>query len=136
RRVASGGRSRCATRGTGAGRRRRTSPRPQRRMTVPIAIHPPQADLILPLPGAGEQWDPYTVHTHYFGLTVPEAKLGAFIYVRYQPAFPLSQGGVCIFRGMDNLSATDIEFLDYQMTMPWPEIDGTTITTANGLRIE
>ena len=38
---------------------------------MPIAIHPPQADLILPLPAAGEQWDPYTVHTHYFGLTVP-----------------------------------------------------------------
>ncbi len=49
---------------------------------------------------------------------------------------PAQPGRVCIFQGMDNLSSTDIEFLDYEMTMPWPEVDGTTITTANGLRIE
>jgi hypothetical protein len=102
---------------------------------LPIATHPPETDLILPLPG-DEHWDPYTIHTHYFGLSVPEARIGAFLYVRYQPAFPLSQGGVCIFRGLDNVTPLDMEFMDYQITMPWPEIDGTTITTANGLQIE
>jgi hypothetical protein len=102
---------------------------------VPIATQPPETDLILPLPN-GEQWDPHTVHTHYFGLSVPEARIGAFIYIRYQPSFPLCQGGVCIFQGMDNVHLTDIEFLDYEITMPWPEIAGNTVTTANGLRIE
>jgi hypothetical protein len=99
------------------------------------ATHLPETDLIVPLPD-GEQWDPHTIHTHYFGFSVPEAQLGAFLYVRYQPAFPLSQGGVCIFRGLDNVTPLDMEFMDYQVTMPWPEIDGTAITTANGLRIE
>lgn len=99
-----------------------------------LLTHPPQTDLVLPLPD-GAQWDPHTIHTHYFGFSVPEAQLGAFLYVRYQPAFPLSQGGVCLFRGFDNVVPLDMEFLDYQITMPWPQIDGSTITTANGLRI-
>jgi hypothetical protein len=99
------------------------------------AVHQPETDLIVPLPN-GERWDPHTIHTHYFGLSVPEAQLGAFIYVRYQPAFPLCQGGVCIFRGFDNVSPLDIDFLDYQLTMPWANIEASTITTANGLRIE
>ena len=102
---------------------------------MPIATHSPETDLLVPLPG-DERWDPYTIHTHYFGLSVPEARLGAFLYIRYQPAFPLSQGGVCLFRGTDNISFGDIEFLDYRVTMPWPEIDGGVITTANGLRVE
>ena len=101
-----------------------------------IATHPPESDLILPLPAAGESWDPHTVHTHYFGFSIPQAALGAFLYVRYQPAFPLAQGGVCIFRGFDNLSPLDVEFLDYEITMPWPKIDGSAITTANGFAIE
>jgi hypothetical protein len=101
-----------------------------------IAVQPPETDLILPLPAAGEEWDPWTIHTHYFGFTVPEAELGAFLYLRYQPAFPLAQGGACLFRGLDNLEPGDMEFIDYRLTMPWPEIDGATITTANGLRIE
>jgi hypothetical protein len=29
-----------------------------------------------------------------------------------------------------------MEFVDYELTMPWPAIDGSTIETANGLRIE
>jgi hypothetical protein len=103
---------------------------------MPIATHPPQSDLVLPLPGAGEVWDPHTIHTHYFGLSVPEAALGAFIYIRYQPAFPLCQGGVVIFRGLDNVGIVDVDHLDYEVTMPWPQIDGTSITTANGLRVE
>jgi hypothetical protein len=67
---------------------------------------------------------------------VPEARIAAFLYVRYQPAFPLSQGGVVVFQGMDNLQITDVAYLDYEMTMPWPTVDGNVITTANGLRIE
>jgi hypothetical protein len=103
---------------------------------MPIATHPPETDLVLPLPGKGEVWDPHTIHTHYFGLSVPEARIGAFLYVRYQPAFPLCQGGVAIFRGRENLSVLDMDHLDYEVTMPWPEIEGGTITTANGLRID
>ncbi|HEX4110784.1 MAG TPA: tyrosine protein kinase [Solirubrobacteraceae bacterium] len=100
-----------------------------------IATHPAETDLWLPLP-SGEHWDPWTIHTHYFGCSIPEAELGAFIYLRYQPAFPLSQGGVCIFRGVENLSVGDLAFVDYRNTMPWPAIDGNVITSANGLRIE
>ncbi|WP_028933740.1 hypothetical protein [Pseudonocardia spinosispora] len=103
---------------------------------MPIGIHPPESDLILPLPADGEQWDPHLIHTHYFGFSIPEARIGAFLYVRYQPAFPLSQGGVCIFQGTDNFEPTDMAFMDYEITMPWPEIDGNKITTANGLSIE
>ena len=99
------------------------------------AVHRPETDLLLPLPGE-EEWDPHTIHTHYFGFSVPEAKLGAFLYIRYQPAFPLCQGGVAIFRGTGNISPIDIDHLDYEITMPWPRIDANTITTANGLRIE
>jgi hypothetical protein len=102
---------------------------------MPIETQPPETDLLLPLPG-GERWDPWTIHTHYFGLSVPDAALGAFIYIRYQPAFPLSQGGVCVFRGLDNVCVGDMEFVDYRTTMPWPEIDGPRVTTANGLRVE
>jgi hypothetical protein len=101
-----------------------------------VSIRSPETDLILPLPLAGEQWDPHTIHTHYFGFSVPEAEIGAFIYIRYQPAFGLSQGGVCIFRGLDNIQPQDMEFCDYEITMPWPKIDGRSITTANGLRVE
>ncbi len=101
-----------------------------------IATHPAGTDLILPRPAEGEDWDPHTIHTHYFGFSVPEARVGAFLYIRYQPAFGLSQGGVAIFRGTGNFSPMDIEHLDYQMTMPWPQVDGTRITTANGLSIE
>jgi hypothetical protein len=100
------------------------------------ATHPPESDLILPLPGAGEDWDPHTIHTHYFGLSIPEAQIGAFIYIRYQPALALCQGGVVIFRGTDNVSILDAEHVNYEITMPWPPVDGSTIRTANGLSIE
>jgi hypothetical protein len=103
---------------------------------VTTEIQPPETDLILPLPAAGETWDPWTIHTHYFGFTIPEAEIGAFLYLRYQPAFPLCQGGVAIFKGLDNHEPNDMEFVDYRLTMPWPEIDGATITTLNGLAIE
>lgn len=107
-----------------------------RRTDMPIPVQPPETDLIVPLPGAGERWDPHTIHTHYFGFSVPEASLGAFVYIRYQPAFPLCQGGVCIFRGLDNIQPQDVEHIDYEITMPWPMIDGASITTANGLKVE
>jgi hypothetical protein len=99
------------------------------------ATHLPETDLIVPLPD-GEDWDPHTIHTHYFGFSIPRARIGAFLYLRYQPAFPLSQGGVALFRGTDNINILDIDHLDYEITMPWPVIDGNVITTANGLRIE
>jgi hypothetical protein len=101
-----------------------------------LATHPAETDLIVPLPADGEQWDPHTIHTHYFGFSVPEAQLGGFLYIRYQPAFPLSQGGVAVFRGLDNHELLDVAHLNYEMTMPWPAIDGNVIETANGLRIE
>lgn len=102
------------------------------------AVHPPESDLLLPVPdaSAGETWDPHTIHTHYFGFSIPEAAIGGFLYIRYQPTFPLCQGGVAIFQGTDNVNAIDIAHLDYEITMPWPEIDGTRITTANGYAIE
>ncbi|MGQ0466586.1 MAG: tyrosine protein kinase [Sporichthyaceae bacterium] len=100
------------------------------------AVHPPESDLVLPLPGPGEQWDPHTIHTHYFGFAVPEAAIGVFAYIRYQPAFPLSQGGVVVFQGTDNISPIDAAHCNYELTMPWPQVDGNTIRTANGLQIE
>jgi hypothetical protein len=103
---------------------------------VPLATHPPETDLIVPLPAPGESWNPWTIHTHYFGFSVPEAQIGVFAYIRYQPAFPLSQGGVAIFQGLDNLEPADMAHLDYRMTMPWPRIEGNVITTENGLSFE
>src|SRR5262245_24087555 len=100
-----------------------------------IATQPAETDLLLPLP-VGQEWDPLTIHTYYFGLSIPEAELGAFLYVRCQPVFRLSQGGVCLFRGMDNVAFGDMEFIDFRVTMPWPQVDGNVVTTANGLRIE
>lgn len=101
-----------------------------------FGTQPAETDLLLPLPSKGEHWDPHLIHTHYFGFSVPEAQIGAFIYLRYQPAFPLSQGGVCIFEGLDNVESTDMAFLDYEITMPWPAVEGSKITTDNGLEID
>ena len=97
---------------------------------------PGDTDLLLPLPGPQDSWDPHTIHTHYFGFSVPEAGIGAFLYVRYQPTFPLCQGGVVIFQGTDNPTPADAAHCDYQVTMPWPQVEGATIRTANGLEIE
>jgi hypothetical protein len=97
---------------------------------------PPETDLIVPLSAEGEGWNPHTIHTHFLGFCVPEATLGVYTYIRYQPHFPLCQGGVLVFQGLDNLAATDMAFLDYQMTMPWPKIEGDSFETPNGLRYE
>jgi hypothetical protein len=37
---------------------------------------------------------------------------------------------------MDNVCLLDMEFVDYEVTMPWPQIRGSRITTATGLQIE
>jgi hypothetical protein len=98
-----------------------------------LDLQPPETDLIVTRPSPGEAWDPHTIHTHYFGFCVPGAKVGVFTYIRYQPAFPLSQGGLLVYRGTENRCLADAAFLDYQVTMPWPDIDGTSFATANGL---
>ena len=103
---------------------------------MPIGTQPAETDLWVPLPPADEHWDPHTIHTHYFGFSVAEAELGAFIYLRWMPHFKLSQAGVCIFRGLDNVHLLDMEHLDYEITMPWPTIEGNRITTRNGLQID
>ncbi|MEA2166860.1 MAG: hypothetical protein QOF76_160 [Solirubrobacteraceae bacterium] len=100
-----------------------------------FAVHPPEVDLIGTDPG-GHDWEPHSVHTHYFGFQVPEAGIGGFLYIRYQPYFPLSQGTVIIFEGTDNAAHLDIAHLDWQMAMPYPVTEGNVITTANGFRVE
>jgi hypothetical protein len=102
---------------------------------MPVEPARPETDLLLPLP-TGEQWHQHKIHTHYFGFSVPEAELFAFTYMRAHPAFPLTQGGVCIFTGMDNNDPLDMAYIDYQLTMPWPTRKDNTFTTANGLSIE
>ena len=101
-----------------------------------IAGVPAATDLMIPKPAAGEVWHPHTIHTHYFGFSVPQANIGVFIYVRYQPVFELSSGGVCIFQGMDNLRPLDCEHSNFIVTMPYPEVVGNVIETVNGLRLE
>ena len=104
-------------------------------MTAPLPTHAPETDLIGTDPGGGA-WEPHTVHTHYFGFQIPEAGIGIFTYIRYQPYFPLSQGNVIIFQGTDNVAHLDVAYLDWQMAMPYPVTDGATITTASGYRVE
>lgn len=101
-----------------------------------LGTQPAETDVMFPLPADGEQWDAHTIHTHYFGFTVPEAAIGAFVYLRCQPVFRLCSGGASIFRGMDNLRPLDCEHSDFVVTMPWPDTANGAITTANGLRIE
>ena len=67
-----------------------------------IGTHDPEKDLWVPRPPAGEHWDPHTMHTHYFGFSIPEHEIGAFIYVRWQPSLDCCNAGVSIFRGTDN----------------------------------
>lgn len=110
--------------------------RGRKRGPMSFPLQDPAADLWIPIPPNPGEIDPHTIHTHYFGFSVPEAELGGFIYIRYQPAFPLCQGGVVIFRGLDNVEILDAEHVNWQDTMRWPTVDGTTITTANGLSIE
>ena len=101
-----------------------------------LIVEPGETDLIIPPPDPAANFHPYTVHTHYFGFSVPEAGIGAYIYARYMPAYGMSQGGPTIFRGMDNVSLLDAEYQDYRATMPWPEIDGGRIRFENGYQID
>jgi hypothetical protein len=105
-------------------------------IVMPQRTHPPESDLLIPLPGDADRWDPHTIHTQYFGFCVPEVQIGVFTYIRYHPHFPLCQGGVLVFQGLDNLTSNDMVFQDYQVTMPWPSVDGNAFTTANGLRYD
>ncbi len=95
----------------------------------------PETDLLLPLPEPGERWDPHTVHTHYLGFSVPEAELGAVIYFRFQPAFPLVGGGVGIYQGSDNVRPLDVEHLNWWMTAPYPEVRDGRLSVDNGLSL-
>ena len=92
-------------------------------------------DLIVPLPG-DSSWDPSTIHTHYFGFSVPDQGIGAFVYIRWHPVFESCSGGVCVFRGLDNRELLDMEHCNYVYTMPYPSMSGTTITIANGLEVD
>jgi hypothetical protein len=98
-------------------------------------IQPPESDLIGTEIGHAD-YNPQTVHTHYFGFCVPEAQIGAFTYIRYQPHFNLSQGNVMIFRGHDNLVPLDIAHLNWVMTQPWPTVEGNKITTSENYSID
>lgn len=93
----------------------------------------PDTDLYLPLADGAH---PTLIHTHYLGFSVPDEQTFVFTYLRSHPAFPLSQGGVCVVRGSDNVQALDMEHMDYRTTMPWPTVDGQTITVENGLRYD
>jgi hypothetical protein len=101
-----------------------------------LAIQPGETDLLLPLTQPGRTTHPYTVHTHYFGFTVAEAGIGAYLYARYMPVFGLSQGGPVIFSGMDNRSLLDADHHDYRATMPWPEVSEGLIRFDNGYEID
>jgi hypothetical protein len=102
----------------------------------PELVHDGSTDLLVPRPGPGEQWDPETIHTHFFECAVPEAGISIFTYIRYLPVYGMCQGGVLIYQGLDNLVLTDLAYSDYRLAMPWPTVEGTSFTTAQGLRIE
>lgn len=97
---------------------------------------PGSTDLLLPPATPGDGTHPYTVHTYYFGFTIPEVRIGAYLYFRAQPAFGLCQGGPVIFRGLDNAELLDAAYHDYRATMPWPTITDNTVTVDNGYVIE
>jgi hypothetical protein len=102
-----------------------------------LGVQPPETDVYLPLPETGERWNPHTMHSHYFGFAIPEQQVGVFVYLRYQPAFPLCSGGVLIYRGLNNLVLADSLFHDYELTMPWPAAgDGRSFKSSNGLAID
>ncbi len=107
---------------------------------APLMTHhllPGETDLIgLDPREHADAYAPHTTHTHYFGFQIPEAEIGCYSYIRYQPYFPLMQGSVQIFQGLDNSCVLDMAHLDYSMTLPWPEVDGNVITTSRGYRIE
>lgn len=102
----------------------------------PELVHDGSTDLLIPRPAAGEEWNPETIHTHFFECAVPEAGISIFTYIRYLPAFGVCQGGVLIYQGLDNVVLTDLAFHDYRLAMPWPTVEGNSFTTVQGLRFD
>ncbi|KAF2186199.1 hypothetical protein K469DRAFT_687203 [Zopfia rhizophila CBS 207.26] len=96
----------------------------------------PEADLIFPEPEAGEEWPTHTIHTHYFGFSIPEEEIGPFIYIRAQPYFKTCLVGISIFKGVDNLRPLDCEHDNIINTLPWPKVTSNVIETANGLKLD
>jgi hypothetical protein len=99
-------------------------------------FHPPETDLVLPAPGDGARWDPLAVFTHCSLISVPQANTSVFVYLRCQPHFNMSQGGVSIFSGLENPDPFGVDYLDYRNSMPWPDVSGNAITTANNLKFD
>ncbi|KEF51085.1 uncharacterized protein A1O9_12867 [Exophiala aquamarina CBS 119918] len=97
---------------------------------------PLESDLWIPKPKDGEKWETHTIHTHYFGFSVPEEKIGVFIYVRYLPVLDVNSGGVCVFQGIDNVHFLDLEHMNYLNHMPYPVKDRNTISVANGITLD
>jgi len=100
-----------------------------------IATQPPETDLLIPKPEPGEQWDPHTIHTHYFGFNIPEHAIGTFAYIRYMPALDMAHAGFMAYQGMENLTLVDCLHHDYNLGCPYPEPDGTAFS-ANGLTFD
>ncbi|MGE4425418.1 MAG: tyrosine protein kinase [Solirubrobacteraceae bacterium] len=103
---------------------------------MPFELQPGSSDLLLPTLEDGAPDHPYTVHTYYFGFSIPEAGIGAYLYFRAQPRFGLCQGGPVIFRGLDNPMGLDALHHDYRATMPWPTREGNLLRVDNGYSIE
>jgi hypothetical protein len=104
---------------------------------MPHQILGPESDLFGIDPNEQKgSYRPHTTHTHYFGFHIPEEGIGCYSYVRWLPYFPLMQGNVMVFQGTDNHQLLDMAHLDYEMTCPWPEVDGNMIKTTQGYRIE
>jgi hypothetical protein len=101
-----------------------------------IETAPPEYDLWIPAPEEGETWDPHTTHTHYFSFSIPDAKIGSFIYASYKPGTHSMHGGIFIWQGHDNNEPMEMDHHDYQIQMGWPTIEGNTVTIENGMRFE
>jgi len=95
-------------------------------------------EIYIPTPGEGEVWSPWTVHTHYYSFSADEGNIGAYLYLRWQPASRTSQGGVSIFEGSDAVETLDMAHHDYRNTLGWPEVteDGRKFTMAQNYAIE
>lgn len=102
---------------------------------MPKPIQPPETDLWLPRPGPEDVWDPGLLHTYYFGLSVPDERIGGYLYLLHRPTLGISQGGVVLWQGDEADDLLDVAYVDYETAMPWPRIDGGVIESANGLRI-
>ena len=98
---------------------------------------PLETEIYIPAPAPGELWTPWIVHTHYYSFSADEGNIGAYLYLRWQPANHTSQVGICIFQGTDATESLDMAHHDYRNTLGWPEVsdDGRTFTTEQGYAI-